>query len=103
MGQLVEKIALKKGYEILFIANESNWESSDIQGSDVAIEFSTPDCAVKNINYCFDAGVPVVVGTTGWHSDLDLVLAQCKSRNGTLLSSTNFSLGVNIFSSIWPI
>lgn len=97
MGQLVEKIALKKGYEILFIANESNWDSSDIQGSDVAIEFSTPECAVKNINYCFDAGVPVVVGTTGWHSDLNLVLAQCKSRNGTLLYSTNFSLGVNIF------
>lgn len=64
---------------------------------DVAIEFTTPLTAVENIKLCIDAGVPVVVGTTGWYAHLQEVIDYCKEHNGTVLYAANFSVGVNIF------
>ena len=61
------------------------------------IEFSQPSSAVSNIHKCFDVKVPVVVGTTGWYDQLDDVVNQCQTKEGAILTSTNFSLGVNIF------
>jgi len=43
------------------------------------------------------AGVPVVVGTTGWYSELESVKADVQAKHGALLTATNFSIGVNIF------
>jgi 4-hydroxy-tetrahydrodipicolinate reductase len=43
--------------------------AENLQQADVAIEFSTPSTVLGNIETCFKAGVPVVVGTTGWHHD----------------------------------
>jgi 4-hydroxy-tetrahydrodipicolinate reductase len=47
--------------------------------------------------FCFDAGVPVVCGTTGWLQQIDLIRQKCKEANGSFLSASNFSIGVNIF------
>jgi 4-hydroxy-tetrahydrodipicolinate reductase len=65
--------------------------------ADVAIDFSTPDSALSNIELCFDAGVPVVVGTTGWYGHLQTVKNKCVEGNNTLLYASNFSIGVNVF------
>ncbi|MCC6690679.1 MAG: 4-hydroxy-tetrahydrodipicolinate reductase, partial [Bacteroidia bacterium] len=69
----------------------------DLKKCDVAIEFTTPATAVANIYKCFDAGVPVVVGTTGWLKHLDEVTKMCKNKNQTLFWASNFSVGVNLF------
>src|SRR5882757_7869446 len=37
-----------------------------LDAADVCVEFSTPDTALENIKTCLDAGVNVVVGTSGW-------------------------------------
>jgi 4-hydroxy-tetrahydrodipicolinate reductase len=63
----------------------------------VAIEFSTPATAILNINKCFEAQVPIVVGTTGWIQNLAEVTANCSAKKGGLFYSANFSIGVNIF------
>ena len=97
MGRKIENLALQRGHEIYFVADGPDWKSDDISGSDAAIEFSQPSSAVSNIHKCFDAKVPVVVGTTGWYDQLDDVVNQCQTKEGALLASTNFSLGVNIF------
>ena len=97
MGRKIENLALQRGHEIYFVADGPDWKSDDISGSDAAIEFSQPSSAVSNIHKCFDAKVPVVVGTTGWYDQLDDVVNQCQKKEGALLASTNFSLGVNIF------
>lgn len=68
-----------------------------LKGMDAAIDFSTPDTAVDNITLCFKAGVPVVVGTTGWLHRMDEVKKLCEELNGTLFYASNFSVGVNIF------
>lgn len=45
----------------------------------------------------FEAGVPVVSGTTGWLDKRDDIHQACNAANGTFFHTTNFSLGVNIF------
>jgi 4-hydroxy-tetrahydrodipicolinate reductase len=63
----------------------------------VAIDFSVPTAAVSNISSCFHANVPVISGTTGWLEHYDEMAALCTAKNGGFISSSNFSLGVNIF------
>jgi 4-hydroxy-tetrahydrodipicolinate reductase len=87
-----DEIQLKVGFE-----NIHEFTIENLQQCDVAIEFTQPESAVENIYKCFDAGVPVVVGTTAWLHRLDEVKKQCAEKNGALLFSPNFSIGVNIF------
>jgi 4-hydroxy-tetrahydrodipicolinate reductase len=99
MGKVIEKIALERGHTISFIVNSQNknFTSEELKTSDVVIEFTRPEFAVKNMHRCFEAQVPVVVGTTGWYDKFEAVKKCCTEHNGTLLHATNFSLGVNIF------
>ena len=96
MGYEIEMQALAAGHQIACkVDNENDWNCFP-SGADVAIEFTTPDTAVNNIFRCFDAGVPVVCGTTGWHSRLPEVSMICLANNQTLFYASNFSPGVNI-------
>src|SRR5690606_12725448 len=100
MGQLIERFAQKRGHNIQLIVDENNRENidaTDLNGIDVAIDFSRPEAAVANIDLCFAADVPIVVGTTGWYNDLEAVKKRCSSGNKTLLYGSNFSIGVNVF------
>jgi len=65
--------------------------------ADVAIDFSIPSAAVGNLTNCFNAGVPVVSGTTGWLDNYDEMSALCNEKNGSFIYASNFSLGVNLF------
>ena len=100
MGHEIEQIALQRGHTIALkvdAGNASSFSADMLAGADVAIEFSTPATAVKNIHTCFEANVPVVVGTTGWLDKLDEVKASCNKSNATFFYASNFSIGVNIF------
>jgi len=63
----------------------------------VAIEFTIPSSAINNYNLCFEAGIPVVSGTTGWLDKKDEVVAAMKKHDGTFFYASNFSLGANLF------
>ncbi|MDG2226526.1 MAG: 4-hydroxy-tetrahydrodipicolinate reductase [Flavobacteriales bacterium] len=97
MGKVIEEIALQRGHSIDLKVNQTNLDFDLLSDCDVAIEFSAPESAVKNINKCFEANVPVVVGTTGWYAEFNAVQERCISENKGLLYATNFSVGVNIF------
>ncbi|MDB5222891.1 MAG: 4-hydroxy-tetrahydrodipicolinate reductase [Chitinophagaceae bacterium] len=100
MGRTIEEIALKKGHTIsltIDLHNLADLTKDNLQKADVAIEFTTPETAMNNILQCFDAGIPVVSGTTGWLNNLDKVKEICIEENGTFLYASNFSIGVNIF------
>lgn len=96
MGQVIERIALERGHEIVLKKDENN-TFDGLSNADVAIDFSVPTAAVSNISNCFQANVPVISGTTGWLENYDEVAALCNEKNGAFISSSNFSLGVNIF------
>lgn len=100
MGKEIEKIALERGHEIVVKFNDPNdWvgKEKELATADVAIEFSMPHSVVSNIFKCFDANVPVVVGTTGWLGQLDHVKQVCNEHNRSILYASNFSIGVNLF------
>jgi 4-hydroxy-tetrahydrodipicolinate reductase len=100
MGQEIEKIALSRGHEIVLIIDVNNLEdftSENIKKAQIAIVFTIPESAVTIFMKCFDYGVPVVSGTTGWLSQWDEVVKECKIKNSAFFYASNFSLGVNIF------
>jgi 4-hydroxy-tetrahydrodipicolinate reductase len=100
MGKEIEQIALLRGHEIVLkidLNNIKNISKEDLKKCDTAIEFSTPASAMVNMKKCFDAGIPVVVGTTGWYDKLEEVKKICEEKNGCLFYASNFSIGVNIF------
>ena len=100
MGRLIEQIARERGNEIVAVIdidNRADFESEAFRSADVAIEFSVPSAGYDNILQCFRAGVPVVSGTTGFADRLPELKEMCAKGEGTLLHSTNFSIGVNIF------
>tara|TARA_R110002050_G_scaffold129000_1_gene250448 strand:- start:43933 stop:44643 length:711 start_codon:yes stop_codon:yes gene_type:complete len=99
MGKVIEKIAVERGHQVTvkITSQEADFAPEVLKKADVAIEFSVPKAAVSNIQKCFAAGIPVVVGTTGWMDQLDAVTQQCNAVNGGLFYASNFSIGVNIF------
>ena len=98
MGKVIDRLASEKGHEIVLRINERvEATNKDLLNADVAIEFSTPESAAANIYACFEAGVPVVVGTTGWYDQFPAIEAKCKADEHSLFYATNFSVGVNIF------
>jgi len=100
MGKAIEEIALQKGHSICLSINSKNPKDltkEKLSNADVAIEFTTPEHAVDNILLCFEAGVPVICGTTGWLNNYEKVKKLCIKKNGSLLYASNFSVGVNIF------
>ncbi|MDN5214058.1 4-hydroxy-tetrahydrodipicolinate reductase [Fulvivirgaceae bacterium BMA12] len=100
MGKTIESIALERGHTIDFIVDKDDHQLFDRisgQNVDVAIEFSQPDAALENILKCFDRGIPVVSGTTGWLDQFEKVKNSCEEKGGTLFYASNYSLGVNIF------
>jgi 4-hydroxy-tetrahydrodipicolinate reductase len=98
MGKAIEEIALEKNHEILLKATHDTILTFDsLKNADVAIEFTNPHSAFENVVKCFDAGVPVVCGTTGWNEKVDEAKKICAEKNGAFLLASNFSVGVNIF------
>jgi len=100
MGKTIEEIALANGDEVVLrisIENTEMFTTDHIKQADVAIEFSSPESAVENIKKCFDAGVPVVCGTTGWLKQYDEIKEYCNAKQSAFLYASNFSVGVNLF------
>ncbi len=100
MGKTIEDIALTRGHEIVLKIDVDNYHeltAKNLQKADVAIEFTVPASALGNYRACFQAGVPVVSGTTGWLDRKEEVLKEIKHYDGTFFYASNFSLGANLF------
>ena len=100
MGKAIEAIATAKDFHFPLIITSSNTAEltkANLQKADVAIEFTNPQSALKNIRACIDAGVPVICGSTGWYDHEEEIKNYCITHNGALLYASNFSIGVNIF------
>jgi len=96
MGREIEAIAIDRGHTISAKISRNDPIEKAI-GSDVAIEFSTPNGVINNLRGCLTLKLPVVCGTTGWKDDEDEIVSRFEKENGTLLYASNFSLGVNLF------
>ncbi len=104
MGKTIEKIAIERGHEIVSIIdidNRDDFESAAFRSADVAIEFTAPSVAYDNCKRAMKNGVKVVSGSTGWYQDKEAEMRRmCEEEGKTLFWSSNFSLGVAIFSAV---
>lgn len=96
MGKVIEQIAINRGHQIVLKKDEHN-TFDGLEIADVAIDFSVPSAAVTNISKCLHSNIPVISGTTGWLEHYDEMVRLCNEKNGAMISSSNFSLGVNLF------
>jgi len=103
MGRLVGQLAGEKGHEIglTIDIDDAGREIDDLVEAlklcDVAIDFSIADAVPKNVESSVRAGVPLVIGTTGWHSQVDRVRDLVQKHDGALVYGPNFSVGVQVF------
>ena len=100
MGRIIEKIATDRKHEVILkidFYNQQDLTIENLAKADVVIEFSTPGSVLSNIMHCFEAGVPVIVGTTGWYENLPEIKRECLQGNHSMLYASNLSIGVNIF------
>ena len=104
MGKMIEQIALSRGHEIVCkidIDNQQDFESEAFKSADVAIEFTNPQAAYGNYMRTFAAGVKLLSGSTGWlEQHGEEVKRLCTTGGKTLFWSSNFSVGVAIFSAV---
>ncbi|EJX10591.1 dihydrodipicolinate reductase [gut metagenome] len=104
MGKEIEKVALSRGHEIVCIIdinNQDDFNSEAFKSADVAIEFTSPKAAYNNYIKTFNAGVKLVSGSTGWMDEHgEEIKKMCTEEGKTLFWSSNFSLGVSIFSAV---
>lgn len=102
MGKEIERIAIERGHSIpliIDVINKSDLNAENMKSLkiDVAIEFTVPETAIYNYKVCFEAGVPVVTGTTGWIAKYDEIKDYCNQNGKGFFWASNFSLGVNLF------
>jgi 4-hydroxy-tetrahydrodipicolinate reductase len=102
MGQSIRDLAVARGWRIAALigeresANGSGLTKTSLGDADVAVEFTEPKAAVPNIKAVLRAGIPIVVGTTGWYDELSEITRVAHASGTGLLWSPNFSLGVNV-------
>lgn len=100
MGKEIEKIAVSRGHQvklIIDVENQHDLTPENLKQCDLAIEFTIPHKAADNYKICFEAGIPVVSGTTGWLDKKEAILQLCAEKDGTFFYTSNFSIGVNLF------
>jgi 4-hydroxy-tetrahydrodipicolinate reductase len=103
MGRMVEQVALGRGHRVVFKVDiEGNEQGQaltkeNLAGADVAINFSMPASVLQTVDRVTALGFNMVVGTTGWMSQLGEVRRMVEERGVGLVYGSNFSIGVNIF------
>ena len=101
-GSAVVQVARERGHIVLALGARENAGGRALTAellahTDVVIDFTTPEAVLTNLRALLPLGARVVVGTTGWHSELSTLTALAAQHHSSLLHGTNFSLGVQAF------
>lgn len=96
MGQMIEKNAVSRGHSIVARITSKRWDREAVRNADICLEFTHPGCVLENIKRIAELGKEVVIGTTGWYDDLELVRSMINEHQIGALYAPNFSIGVNL-------
>jgi 4-hydroxy-tetrahydrodipicolinate reductase len=101
-GSLVAEVARQRGHDVRVAGSAENagceaLAPERLRDIDAVIDFTTPSCVVGHIEACVSAGKNIVVGTTGWHGEVDRIRKLVESRGTGFVYAANFSVGVNLF------
>lgn len=99
MGREIEKLASNAGIQVDLIiksAKELEDNINEVASCDVAIEFTSPETALSNLQLLAQNGARVVSGTTGWLEEKEMLESMFLDNGGAFLYASNFSLGMNM-------
>jgi 4-hydroxy-tetrahydrodipicolinate reductase len=102
MGILIEEVAQERGLEIVerFTSSKQLSAESALRerlGAAVLVDFSVSGAVLPSARAAAELGLNLVIGTTGWHGDLDEVRHAVEEAGIGCVHAPNFSLGVNLF------
>ncbi|WP_254543476.1 4-hydroxy-tetrahydrodipicolinate reductase [Halomarina pelagica] len=101
MGRIVREVAGERGWEVLPVSRSegTKYEPSSLASAlaeerpDALVDFTVPAASVETVATCADAGIPAVVGTTGF-DDEQLDALWEASQSTPVLHAPNFARGV---------
>lgn len=98
MGRMVESIAIRRGHTILLRSTSSILFPDDLpsHAGDCCIDFSVAAAVPGIVRRCAEAGIPLVIGTTGWQNDAEAILAPAVTAGIPVIHGSNFSIGAQI-------
>jgi len=101
-GSLVAEVAVERKHHIQIVGTKENGAGTaltpeNLREIDAVIDFTAPHCVLANIEACVKAGKNMVVGTTGWHNEIDTVRKLVEQHETGFVYAANFSIGVNLF------
>ena len=85
VGVLLEPALRQAGHDVV------DARALGPEGCDAAVDFTLPDAVAGNVTSCLAAGVPVVIGTTGF--DLDALDAAARQAGVPCFHAPNFAQG----------
>ena len=104
MGHEVEAILQARGHSVTAridktpgIGDATEISSEILRSSQATIEFSLPEGVVDHVRAYAAAGLPAVVGTTGWDDHKAEAKTIVEGYQAALVHGTNFSLGAHMF------
>ncbi len=100
MGKAVEEIASSTSHKIVSVSFSDKNRKLDLAGiksADVAIDFTAPEIILSNVRQILPLGTNMVVGTSGWYSDISKVKSFVATSKAGLIYGSNFSIGAAIF------
>jgi len=100
LGRAVAGSARAAGHETRLVGRpvDGRHHPSAFDGTDVVVEASRPDAVATNVTDALDGGVRrLVIATTAWGADRDLVEGLLTGLGAVAVAAANFSLGVALF------
>ncbi len=94
MNRLVEEVARERGHKVAGKVDAGDPFPAGWAAGLVAIDFSVPGAVLEHVERCMAAGVPLVIGTTGWLAQLERVRALAEASPAGIVYGANFSIGV---------
>ena len=85
VGSVLGPALEREGHEVV------DGRSSGPEGCDVAVDFTQPDAVAGNAGTCLQAGVPLIVGTTGF--DAQWLDRAARDAGVPCFHAPNFSVG----------
>ena len=101
-GSLVAQYARDRHHHVRVLGSDENRDARALipdllQSIDIVVDFTSPAAVVANIHACLRQKKNMVVGTTGWHDQLDSIRTAVAQAGTGFLYGANFSIGVNLF------
>src|SRR6186713_3286125 len=91
MGHLVHSLAEERGHEVPVIIGEAHEHMAadrfpeTLRMADVAIDFSSAEAVRRNVEACLLAGIPIIVGTTGWNDEMSDIKFLVEDSEGAMV------------------